>query len=128
MYHCYTMYRKARQQTNPLARAIRSIRVNLRESQTEFGARFNVCYITVLRWETARTIPSPGLLALLISMATTVEQEEILFAALKASGFPVDQLPSLGIRIPRPSSFPGSVTAPSTASIAPASGEGNVRF
>lgn len=109
-----------------MARAIRSIRLNLRETQTEFGARFNVCYPTVSRWEIARTLPNAGTLLLLVSMATTTEQKEILIAALKDSGFPVDHLLSFGVGTPQPTSFLGTLAGSSTASIARASEGSNV--
>src|ERR1039458_4191763 len=72
--------------TNPTAQAIRTIRLHLRETQSEFAARFNVWQNSVCRWETGRVTPSPWALVQLLSLATNNEQTQGIRAALDAAG------------------------------------------
>ena len=91
--------------TNPTAQAIRTIRLHLRETQSEFAARFNVWQNSVCRWETGRVTPSPWALVQLLSLATNNEQTQGIRAALDAAGISIDQLQHLVIVPPHKTSI-----------------------
>jgi DNA-binding transcriptional regulator YiaG len=78
--------------TNVTAQAIRSIRLNLQENQSEFAARFSVRQNAVSRWETGRVVPTPGNLMSLLRLATGSEQKQGIINALDAAGISIDQV------------------------------------
>ena len=51
--------------------AVRTLRLQLGETQTQFGARFKVSQITVGYWESGRSRPAPKRLSALTALASS---------------------------------------------------------